>query len=117
MTELAIKLKERLGMDLDTALKELGLSQAAFERVVKVSVVSTAETLQVLDAAIVSGDRVAIAGAAHELKGVFMNLRLGALAAPAREMDLLSKAVAPLEAFRRPLEELRAQYMVLKDIL
>ena len=116
MTDIRSELKERLNMDLDRALKELSLPQAAFERVARVSLLSTASILDALDTAITAGDTDAISRGAHELKGVFMNLRFSSLAEPAQQMEVLIKAGASMKDVRRQLEVLRAQYAILKEV-
>ena len=116
MADIRSELKERLNMDLDKALQELGLPQRAFERVAKVSLMSTVPTLEAMEAAISGGDMDGIKRGAHELKGVFMNLRLAALAEPAKQMEELIKSGAPLGEVGQQLDVLRAQFAILKDI-
>jgi hypothetical protein len=116
MTDIRSELKKKLGMDLVVALKELGLPQVAFERVVRISLRSTAETLKELEIAIESGNRFFISNAGHELKGVYLNLRFQCLVDPILEMNELLKTGASMEDIRQQLEIFKAKYLVLKDI-
>ena len=116
MTDIRAALKEKFNMDLDTALQELGLPAAAFERVVRVSLASVTKTMLALDAAIAANDTAAIAAGAHALKGVFMNLRLATLAGPVKQMEVLLQAGAPAEDIRRQMGILQVQYALLQEI-
>ncbi|NTV29798.1 MAG: Hpt domain-containing protein [Candidatus Omnitrophica bacterium] len=106
--------RELAGRELDEVLKELHFPAAAYERVAQVALTTTDERLPQLAAAVASGDRAETQRIAHELKGVFANLRLEALARPLADMERTAKDGGSLGVIRGGLDELSSGFEIFK---
>ncbi len=109
------KMTAAFNVDVDVAVKELGISRDAYERIMKISVVSTVDTLAALEGALQSGDMAAVQRAGHELKGVYANLRLTALSEAARLLDEAARSGAG-EDVRRYSDDFRREFTKLKQV-
>ncbi len=113
--DLKEKLQEAFRIDLSEAIRDLGIPVAAYERIVRISLGETGKRLLDIEDGFLRQDLESVQRAAHELTGVYLNLRLTPLADAARQMNMAARTGAADEA-RRAFEVLREQFTRLDRI-
>ena len=114
--DLKTQLRARFNIDLDAALKALGIPQNTYERILRLSMSSTGDILATIDAALARNDLAAVQRSAHELKGVYANMRIAPLQAAAQGMNDMARTGASDEV-RRYLNDFRRDLSTLKELL
>lgn len=109
--------KEKAGVDLDLALGELGLTEAVYEQLLRLSVSSAESSMAVLNGALARADVLAIERAAHDLKGVFSNLRVRFLSDIASEIFDQIRSGIPPGMLESRITLLVSRFVVFKKIL
>jgi HPt (histidine-containing phosphotransfer) domain-containing protein len=105
--------KDSLKIDIPEVLKATALPQHVYERILKSSLTSTEASLIELNAALAGKEWKKIGTIAHELKGVYANLRVVSLCELATKMCEVARAESSVEQ----VAELKSQFKVLFERL
>jgi HPt (histidine-containing phosphotransfer) domain-containing protein len=102
------------GRPLEEVVSELHLKEESYARVLKISVMTTEQSILELATAVGADDRLKAQRIAHDLKGVFGNLRIEPLARMAIDIETQAKSEAgPMwESF----EQFSGKFDALKNV-
>jgi HPt (histidine-containing phosphotransfer) domain-containing protein len=101
---------EILGMEITAALKEITLPRPIYERILKSSFPATQASLLEMEASVRSHDWARVREIAHDLAGVYANLRVKPVAALASEAGALVRAGAPEEQVLDVVGKLKGRF-------
>ncbi|MBF0330949.1 MAG: Hpt domain-containing protein [Candidatus Omnitrophica bacterium] len=112
-----VKLKEYLDIDVTDIAGELKLKESVYERILNISVMTTSASLPQLDGALKSNDHDSAAKIAHEIKGVFANLRVKTLSDLMAEVDVRARRKDAVATIAPLVAEFQAKFDQLKSVL
>lgn len=101
---------------MDAVLQELHLPLMAYERVIKISFSSADAKVVELAAALGAGDKTTAKKIAHEIKGMFGNLRVEPLFQLAKELEAALMPESPADSAGKVSEMFSAKLQGIKDI-
>ncbi len=102
------------GRPLEEVVSELHLKEESYARVLKISVMTTEQSILELATAVGADDRLKAQRIAHDLKGVFGNLRIEPLARMAIEIETQAKSAAG--SMWESFEQFSGKFDALKNV-
>ena len=112
----AEKMQMDLGLDYGKILKDLRLPEVVYERILRMAVASTEQSILTLQGAITSGDMLVIQKIAHELKGVWANLRVTSLQTFASEIDDAAREDKDIEKIKSLHDQFLEKFDMMKKM-
>jgi HPt (histidine-containing phosphotransfer) domain-containing protein len=113
----ADKFKEYFHADLADIAHQLRLMEPVYEKILKISIMTTTASLPQLKDALQANDHTGASRIAHEIKGVYANLRVAPLSELMAEVDARSRRGETLGSIQPFVAQFQEKFDQLKSLL